>query len=120
MLLSNNTDLTNIDKIRLAIHILENLQFTTDYDIEKFIKLLKEVLGQLDPNYNKTITNFAVYKNLLLMSAIYMELSLIEKQKFSVEMLFNIFETNFNNEEINTKINKRLDVYDYCYFLDIL
>ena len=30
----------------------------------------------------------------------YMELSLLEKQKFSVEMLFNIFQYDFNNNEI--------------------
>ena len=131
MLLDNNTekvinlidmfdDLKGIDKIRLAIQILENLYFSTEYDINSFIKLLKEVLGQLDPNYNKTITNFAKYKNLLFISAKYMELSLLEKQKFSVEMLFNIFEYDFKNQEINTKINKQLNVYDYCYSLNVL
>lgn len=76
MLLSNNTErvmnlvdmvdnLKGIDKIRLAIQILENLHFSTEYDIDSFIKLLKEILLCLDPNYNKTITNFAKYKNLL-------------------------------------------------------
>lgn len=130
MLLSNNTervmdlvdmvdDLKGIDKIRLAIQILENLYFSTEYD-ENFIKILKEVLEILDPNYNKTITNFAKYKNLLLISAKYMELSLLEKQKFSVELLFNIFRYNFKNEEINTKINQQLNVYDYCYSLNVI
>ena len=52
MLLSNNTErvinlinmfdnLNNIDKVRLAIHILEDLGFNTDYDIESIIKLLE-------------------------------------------------------------------------------
>ena len=27
---------------------------------------------------------------------------------------------NFNNEEINTKINEQLNVYDYCYSLNVL
>lgn len=131
MLLSDNTkrvidllemfdDLKDIDKIRLAIQILENLLFSTKYDIDSFIKLLKEILLYLDPNYNKTITNFAKYKNLLFISSKYLELSLLEKQKFSVEMLFNVFEYDFKNQEINEKINKQLNVYDYCYSLNIL
>ena len=130
MLLENNTervmnlvdmidDLNGIDKIRLAIHLLEESYFSTEYD-ENFIKLLKEVLGILDPDSKKVITNFAKYKNLLFISAEYMELSLLEKQKFSVELLFNIFQYDFNNEEINNKINQKLNVYDYCYSLNIL
>ncbi len=129
MLLENNTkrvmnlvdmvdDLNGIDKVRLAIHILEENCFSTKYD-ESFIRLLKEVLGILDSNYKKVITNFAKYKNLLFISAKYMELSLLEKQKFLVEMLFNIFQYDFKNDEINTKINQQLNVYDY-YSLNIL
>ncbi len=131
MLLNDNTekvidlvdmvdDLKGIDKIRLAIHMLENLGFTTNYDIKKFIKLLKEILEVMNPNYNKVITNFAKYKNLLFISAKYMELSTLEKQKFSVELLFNIFEFDFENLEINNKINKQLNVYDYYYSLNVL
>ena len=130
MLLENNTervmnlvdmvdDINGIDKVRLAIHILEESNFSTNYD-ENFIKLLKEVLEILDPNSKKVITNFAKYKNLLFISAKYMELSLLEKQKFLVEILFNIFQYDFKNEEINTKINQELNVYDYCYSLNIL
>ena len=131
MLLDSNTervmnlvdmvdDLNDIDKIRLAIHILEDLGFIPSYDITNFIKILKEVLELLDPNYKNVITNFAKYKNLLFISAKYMELSTLEKQKFSVEMLFNIFQYNFKNENINTIINHNLDVYDYCYSLNVL
>ena len=130
MLLENNTervmnlvdmtdDLKGIDKVRLAIHLLEESHFFTEYD-EHFIKILKEVLEILDTNYKNVITNFARYKNLLFISAKYIELSLLEKQKFSVEMLFNIFQYNFKNEEINTKINQQLNVYDYCYSLNVL
>lgn len=125
MLLENSTemvmnlvdmvdDLNGIDKVRLAIHILEESNFSTKYD-ESFIRLLKEVLEILDPNSKKVITNFAKYKNLLFISAKYMELSLLEKQKFLVEMLFNIFQYDFNNIEINNKINQQLNVYDYYY-----
>ena len=130
MLLDSNTekimnlvdmidDLKGIDKVRLAIHLLEESYFSTKYD-ENFIKLLNEVLEILDPDSKKVITNFAKYKNLLFISAKYMELSLSEKQKFSVEMLFNIFQYDFKNEEINTKINQQLNVYDYCYSLNVL
>ena len=130
MLLDSNTervmnlvdmvdDLKGIDKIRLAIHLLEESFFSTEYD-EKFIELLNEVLEILDPNSKKLITNFAKYTNLLFISAKYMELSLIEKQKFSVEMLFNIFQYDFKNEEINNKINQQLNVYDYYYSLNVL
>ena len=61
-------DLNAIDKIRLAIHLLEESYFSTEYD-EEFIRLLKTILGILDPNYKKLITNFAKYKNLLFISA---------------------------------------------------
>jgi len=130
MLLDSNTekiinlvdmidDLKGIDKVRLAIHLLEESYFSTKYD-ENFIKLLNEMLEILDPDSKKVITNFAKYKNLLFISAKYMELSLLEKQKFSVEILFNIFQFDFKNEEINTKINQQLNVYDYCYSLNVI
>ena len=83
------------------------------------LKILKEVLELLDPDSKKVITNFSIYKNLLFISAKYMELSPLEKQKFSVEMLFNIFQYEFKNENINTIINHNLDVYDYCYSLNV-
>lgn len=35
-----------------------------------------------------------------------------------IEMLFNIYETDFKDKNINKQINKHLYVYDYCY--DIL
>ena len=131
MLLDNNTErvielvemfdnLKDIDKIRLAIHILEDLGFTPTYNINNFIKLLKNVLLILDPESKNVITNFAKYKNLLFISAKYMELSLLEKQKFSVEILFYIFQYDFKNEEINIKINEQLNVYNYCYSLNVL
>ena len=119
-LVDNIDDLKGIDKIRLAIHILENLGFKTDYDIDSFIILLKEVLEQLDPNYNKVITNFAKYKNLLFISTQYIELTELEKKKLSVELLFNIFQYDFKDKDINNKINRKLTVYDYCYSLNII
>ena len=126
MLLDNNTDkvidlldmydnLSNTDKIRLAIYLLENKNFDINFNIKDMIILLKEVLNKLDPSYSKTIVNFAKYKNLLFLSAKYLELTEKEKKNFSIEMLFNIFETDFKDKAINKGINKHLYVYDYCY-----
>lgn len=126
MLLDNNTDkvidlldmydnLSNIDKIRLAIYLLENKNFDINFNIKDMIILLKEVLNKLDSSYSKTIVNFAKYKNLLFLSAKYLELTEKEKKNFSIEMLFNIFETDFKDKVINKEINKHLYVYDYCY-----
>ncbi len=126
MLLDNNTDkvidlldmydnLSNIDKIKSAIYLLENKNFDINFNIKDMIILLKEILNKLDPRYSKTIVNFANYKNLLFLSAKYLELTEKEKKNFSIEMLFNIFETDFKDKVINKEINKHLDVYDYCY-----
>ena len=126
MLLDNNTDkvidlldmydnLSNIDKIRLAIYLLENKRFEISFNVEDMIILLKEVLNKLDSSYGKIIVNFAKYKNLLFLSAKYLELTEKEKKNFSIEMLFNIFETDFKDKVINREINKHLYVYDYCY-----
>lgn len=126
MLLDNNTNkvtrlldmydnLSNIDKIRLSIYLLENKNFDINFNTKDMIILLKEVLNILDPSYSKTIVNFAKYKNLLFLSAKYLELTEKEKKNFSIEMLFNIFETDFKDKVINREINKHLYVYDYCY-----
>lgn len=121
MLLDNNTErvmdlidmydnLSNIDKVRLAIYLLENKNFKVNYNVENMIIVLKEVLNKLDLSYRKTIVNFAKYNNLLLLSAKYLEFTEKEKQNFSVEMLFNIFETDFKDKTINKKINKHVEL----------
>ena len=126
MLLDKNTEkvidlldmyynLSNVDKIRLAIYLLENKNFDINFNTKDMIILLKEVLNKLDPSYSKTIVNFAKYKNLLFLSDKYLELTEKEKKNFSIEMLFNIFETDFKNKVINKDINKHLYVYDYVY-----
>ncbi len=126
MLLDNNTEkvidlldiydnLSNIDKIRLAIYLLENKNFNINFNVKDIIILLKEVLNKLDSNYIKTVVNFAKYKNLLFLSAKYLELTEKEKKNFIIEMLFNLFETDFKDKIINKEINKHLNVYDYCY-----
>lgn len=129
MLLSNNTEkviklinmfenLNNVDKIRLGVHILEDLDFNSNYDVQKFIILLQDVLEVLDPKSKKVIMNFSKYGNLLFLSALYMELSELEKKKFSVEMLFNIYNTDFN-DFLNKTINEKLEVYNYYYSLNL-
>ncbi len=126
MLLDNNTkkvfdlidmydNLSNIDKVRLAIYLLENKNFYINFNIKDIIILLKEVLNKLDSSNSKNIVNFAKYKHLLLFSAKYLELTEKEKKNFTIEMLFNLFETDFKDKIINKEINKHLNVYDYCY-----
>ncbi len=128
MLLDSNTnkvidlvdmfdDLKNIDKIRLAIYLLENKNFDINFNIKDIIILLKEVLNKLDPSYSKNIVNFSKYKHLLFLSAKYLELTEIEKKRFSIEMLFNIYEIDFKDKSLNKEINNHLYVYDYCYSL---
>jgi len=128
MLLSDNTkrvidliemfdDLKDIDKIRLAIYLLENKNFNVDFNVRDMIILLKQVLSILDSNYTKVITNFSKYKHLLFFSAKYLELTEKEKKHFSIEMIFNIYENVFKDKVINDEINNNLLVYDYCYSL---
>ena len=128
MLLESNTkkvinliyqfdNLSDIDKVRLAIYLLENKNFNVDFNVRDMIILLKQTLSILDPNYTKVITNFSKYKHLLSFSAKYLELTEKEKKHFSIEMIFNIYETDFKDKVINDEINNNLLVYDYCYSL---
>ena len=114
-LINNFDTLNNIDKLRLSIYILENKNFNVNFNTRDIIILLKDILSKLDSNYGKSIINFSRYKHLLFFPAKYLELSNLEKKKFTVEMLFNIYETDFNDEFINSKINNYLLIYDYCY-----
>lgn len=116
-LIQKYDNLSDIDKIRLAIYLLENKNFSVDFNIRDMIILLKQVLSVLDPNYTKVITNFSKYKHLLFFSAKYLELTEKEKNHFSIEMIFNIYENDFKDKIINEEINKHLLVYDYCYSL---
>ena len=85
--------------------------------IEKeLFRFREEVLNKLDNNYSKVITNFRKYKHLLFFSAKYLELTELEKKHFSIEMLFNIYETDFSNK-INKYIRDNLSIYEYCYSL---
>ena len=112
-LIQKYDNLSDIDKIRLAIYLLENKNF----NVRDMIILLKQVLSSLDPSYTKVVTNFSKYKHLLFFSAKYLELTEKEKKHFSIEMIFNIYENGFKDKIINDEINKNLLVYDYCYSL---
>ena len=116
-LIQKYDNLSDIDKIRLAIHLLENKNFNVNFNVRDMIILLKQVLNVLDPNYTKVITNFSKYKHLLFFSAKYLELNEKEKKHFSIEMIFNIYENDFKDKIINDEINSHLLVYDYCYSL---
>ena len=116
-LIQKYDNLSDIDKIRLAIYLLENKNFSVDFNVRDMIILLKQILSTLNPSYTKVITNFSKYKHLLFFSAKYLELTEKEKKHFSIEMLFNIYETDFKDKVINNEINNNLLVYDYCYSL---
>ena len=116
-LIQKYDNLSDIDKIRLAIYLLENKNFNVDFNVKDMIILLKQVLSVLDLNYTKVITNFSKYKHLLFFSAKYLELTEKEKKHFSIEMIFNIYENDFKDKVINNEINNNLLVYDYCYSL---
>ena len=116
-LIQKYDNLNDIDKIRLAIYLLENKNFNVDFNVRDMIIILKQILSTLNPNYTKVITNFSKYKHLLFFSAKYLELTEKEKKHFSIEMIFNIYETDFKDKIINEEINKHLLVYDYSYSL---
>ena len=109
--------LSNIDKVRIALYIAENKNFNTNFNTRDIIILLKQILTILDYKNSKKIINFSIYKHLLLFSAKYLELSVIEKKQFSIEILFNIYNTDFKNKKINKVIRKRLLIFDYGYCL---
>lgn len=81
-LIQKYDNLSDIDKIRLAIYLLENKNFNVDFNVRDMIILLKQILSILDPSYTKVITNFSKYKHLLLFSAKYLELTEKEKSIF--------------------------------------
>lgn len=114
-LIQKYDNLSDIDKTRLAIYLLENKNFSVDFNVRNMIILLKQILSILDSSYKKVITNFSRYKHLLFFSAKYLELTEKEKKHFSIEMIFNIYKTDFKDKIINDEINNHLLVYDYCY-----
>ena len=125
MLLSNNSekvikfisdfdDLTNLEKLRLSIHLLESKYI--NFKREDIINLLKKELNKLD-NTKGIIINFIKYKILTFLASRFIELKDTDKLKVIIEMLFNIYETDFNDNSINEEINQNLLIYDLTYEL---
>ena len=107
-------DLNNLEKLRLSIHLLESKYI--NFSKKQIINLLKEVLNKLDDTKG-IIINFSKYKNLSLLVSKFIELSDEEKTRLIIEILFNIYETDFNNTSINKKINHNLPIYELTYEL---
>lgn len=111
-LLDNFDNLTNIDKLRLCINILEKEEF----ELNEAKNIINNILTNIDNEYKNNIINFNKYKHLLVLSAQYLELDNNQKKHFIIEMLFNIYNTDFN-KNINKFINNNLYVFDYYYQL---
>lgn len=125
MLLENNSKkvntlleqfniLTNIEKIRLSKEVLENNHI--NYNFKDEIDILNHVLELLDPKEKKKIKNFGNYKKLIFIESKYYEFDKTDKRHYIIEILFNIYEEDFDNN-INTIINKHSDIYNLTYKL---
>ncbi|MDR0978663.1 MAG: hypothetical protein LBL91_01785 [Lachnospiraceae bacterium] len=79
--------LSEIEKLRLTIHLLESNYLHLDIDKDKAIQKLEERLIELDNSYATTITNFSKYTYLTFLSAQFMELSEYDKNTLIIEML---------------------------------
>ena len=124
MLLENNSEktiklidefdkLNDIDKLRLSINTLESKY--TNYNFNNEIELLKNILSMLDNS--KAIINFSKYQKLTYLKSKYIELNKDDKDRYIIEILFNIYDNDFDNQQINNLINKNLDIYNLTYKL---
>lgn len=129
MILNDNTNnvielldyfdtLTNIDKLRLGIYLIENKQFDIDFDTNIITNILKKALSILDINNSKEITNINNYKHLVFFSAKYIQLTGKEKRNLLAEIIFNIYNNDYNNDNINNIIRDLL-IYEYIYSIII-
>ena len=124
MLLENNSEktiklidefdkLNDIDKLRLSINTLESKY--TNYNFNNEIELLKNILSMLDNS--KAIINFSKYQKLTYLKSKYIELNKDDKDRYIIEILFNIYDNDFDNQQINNLINKNVDIYNLTYKL---
>ena len=67
--------LSDIDKLRLSIHLLESPYLHIAVDKDKLVDILEKQLTALDSSYITTIVNFSKYKHLTTLSVKFMELS---------------------------------------------
>ena len=78
------------DKLRLSIDILKSYHVKVTND--KILEILKQLLCEVDEDYNKTkFLNLLNYKHLLMTSAQVMELTEKEQNIFVFEVLYNIY-----------------------------
>jgi len=84
--------LCEVDKLRLAIHLLESKYLHLDIDKDEHIRKLEVKLIALNDSYN-SVTNFNEYKYLTYLSAMFMELSEYDKNALVLDMLENIYNT---------------------------
>ena len=89
-ILRNFKRLCEVDKLKLAIHLLESKYLHLDIDKEREIQKLEKRLIELEPTYATTITNFNKYKYLTFLSAQFMELSEYNKNILVIEILDNV------------------------------
>lgn len=83
------------DKLRLSIDMLESYHVKVTND--KILEILKQLLCEVDEDYNKTkFLNLLNYKHLLITSAQVMELTEKEQNIFVFEVLYNIYKY-YNN-----------------------
>lgn len=114
-LVFNFEDLSNENKIRLVIALIEDSELE-DKIKEDIIYYLKKILFSLKI-INTTLINLSANKIIIFFLAKNMELSKEDKKHFLIETLFNIYSTDFDNKEINDFINQNLNVYEYYYNL---
>ena len=97
-LVFNFEDLSNENKIRLVIALIEDSELE-DKIKEDIIYYLKKILFSLKI-INTTLINLSANKIIIFFLAKNMELSKEDKKHFLIETLFNIYSTDFDNKEI--------------------
>ena len=105
-------NLDSVEKLRVCIHILEN---KFNFDKTDIIDLLKKILNDLDSSENGKIVNFAKHKKLNIIASNYIVFNHKDKLRLIIEMLWSIYQTDFDNPTINKEINDKLHIFDLVY-----
>jgi len=111
--IENFDNLTNIEKLRLCIHILESKY--TKFDKIEIIELLKKTLSTLDVDNKGKIINFSKFEKLSLIAAKHIEMNNKNKLRVIIEMLWDISQSDFDDPNINQEISDRLLIMDLVY-----
>ena len=105
-------NLDNVEKLRVCIHILEN---KFKFDKIDIIDLLKKILNELDSSEKGKVVNFAKYKKLNMIASNYIVFNYKDKLRVVIEMLWSIYQSDFNNPTINKEISDNLNILDLVY-----